>query len=53
MNSRGMIAGMMLLIGLLFVWRPATAQDKIRMGSELGERPSWRHVGRRTKRPLS
>src|SRR5580765_8792898 len=32
MNSRGMIAGMMLLIGLFFVWRPATAQDKVRMG---------------------
>ena len=32
MNSRGMIAGMMLLIGLLFVWRAATAQDKVRMG---------------------
>ena len=32
MNSRGMIAGMILLIGFLFVWRPATAQDKVRMG---------------------
>ena len=32
MNSRGMIAGMMLLIGWLFVWRAATAQDKVRMG---------------------
>jgi NitT/TauT family transport system substrate-binding protein len=32
MNSRGMIAGMMLLIGWLFVWRSATAQDKVRMG---------------------
>jgi len=32
MNSRGMIAGTMLLIGWLFVWRAATAQDKVRMG---------------------
>ena len=32
MNSRGMIAGMMLLIGWLFVCRAATAQDKVRMG---------------------
>jgi NitT/TauT family transport system substrate-binding protein len=32
MNSRGMIAGMIVLIGLLFVWRPSTAQDKVRMG---------------------
>ena len=32
MNSRGMIAGMILLIGFLFVWRPVTAQDKVRMG---------------------
>ena len=32
MNSRGMIAGTMLLIGWLFVWRAAMAQDKVRMG---------------------
>jgi NitT/TauT family transport system substrate-binding protein len=30
MNPRGIIAGMIL--SLLFVWRPATAQDKVRMG---------------------
>ena len=33
MNSRGIIAGLMLLIGLLLsLWRPATAQDKVSMG---------------------
>jgi NitT/TauT family transport system substrate-binding protein len=32
MNSRDIFAGMMLLIGWLFVWGAATAQDKVRMG---------------------
>src|SRR6266404_8659519 len=32
MNSRTIITGMIPLIGLLFMWRPATAQDKVRMG---------------------
>jgi NitT/TauT family transport system substrate-binding protein len=32
MNSRRIFAGMMLLIGWLFVWGAATAQDKVRMG---------------------
>src|SRR6266550_2189605 len=32
MNSRAIITGMILLIGLLFVSRPSTAQDKVRMG---------------------
>ena len=38
MNSRGMIAGMMLLIGWLFVWRAGDGSRQSQNGSQLRER---------------